>query len=57
MTIDKIKEILVPEVYQFWMDCRDLQKIQASLKTLNVFFSITACSSVGRSLICKVNFI
>jgi hypothetical protein len=34
MTIDKIKEILVPEVYQFWMDCRDLQKMQSALKEL-----------------------
>ena len=35
MTIDKIKEILVPEVYQFWMDCRDLQKMQSALKELH----------------------
>ena len=34
MTIDKIKEILVPEVYQFWMDCRDLQKMRSALKEL-----------------------
>lgn len=34
MTIDKIKEILVPEVYQFWMDCRDLQEMQSALKEL-----------------------
>jgi hypothetical protein len=34
MTIDKIKEILVPEVYHFWMDCRDLQKMQSALKEL-----------------------
>ena len=35
MTIDKIKEILVPEVYQFWMDCRDLQKMRSALKELH----------------------
>jgi hypothetical protein len=35
MTIDKIKEILVPEVYHFWMDCRDLQKMQSALKELH----------------------
>ena len=34
MTIDKIKEILVPEVYQFWMDCRDLQKMRSAFKEL-----------------------
>jgi hypothetical protein len=34
MTIDKIKEILVPEVYHFWMDCRDLQKMRSALKEL-----------------------
>ena len=35
MTIDKIKKILVPEVYQFWMDCRDLQKMKSALKELH----------------------
>ena len=34
MTIDKIKAILAPEVYQFWMDCRDLQKMRSALKEL-----------------------
>lgn len=34
MTIDKIKEILPAEVYQHWMLCGDIQKMQAALKEL-----------------------
>lgn len=34
MTIDKIKEILVTEVYQFWMDCHDISMMQDALKEL-----------------------
>lgn len=34
MTIDKIKEILPKPIYQHWMNCRDLQKMQAALKEL-----------------------
>lgn len=34
MTIDKIKEILPTQVYQHWMDCSDLPKMQAALKEL-----------------------
>ena len=34
MTIDKIKEILPTEVYQHWINCKDLQKMQAALKEL-----------------------
>lgn len=34
MTIDKIKEILPAEIYQHWMNCKDLQKMQAALKEL-----------------------
>ena len=35
MTIDKIKEILPVQVYQHWMDCRDLQKMRSALKELH----------------------
>lgn len=34
MTIDKIKEILPKEIYQHWMNCKDLEKMQAALKEL-----------------------
>lgn len=34
MTIDKIKEILPTEVYQHWMQCNDLPKMQSALKEL-----------------------
>ena len=34
MTIDKIKEILPKQIYEHWMDCRDLPKMQAALKEL-----------------------
>lgn len=34
MTIDKIKEILPKQIYQHWMDCRDLPKMQDALKEL-----------------------
>lgn len=34
MTIDKIKEILPPEVYLHWIKCNDIQKMQDALKEL-----------------------
>lgn len=34
MTIDKIKEILPTEVYQHWMQCNDIPKMQSALKEL-----------------------
>lgn len=34
MTIDKIKEILPTEVYQHWMQCNDIPKMQAALKEI-----------------------
>ena len=34
MTIDKIKKILPAEVYQHWMQCNDIQKMQDALKEL-----------------------
>lgn len=34
MTIDKIKETLPKQIYQHWMNCKDLQKMQAALKEL-----------------------
>ena len=34
MTIDKIKEILPAEVYQHWMQCNDISKMQSALKEL-----------------------
>lgn len=34
MTIDKIKEILPTEVYQHWMQCHDISKMQSALKEL-----------------------
>ena len=34
MTIDKIKEILPTEVYQHWMQCNGIPKMQAALKEL-----------------------
>jgi len=34
MTIDNIKEILPTEVYQHWMQCNDISKMQSALKEL-----------------------
>lgn len=34
MTIDKIKQILPEPVYQYWMECDDIEKMQRSLKQL-----------------------
>jgi hypothetical protein len=34
MAIDKIKEILPTEVYQHWIKCNDIQKMQDALKEL-----------------------
>ena len=34
MTIDKIKQILPKPIYQHWMNCNDLQKMQDALKEL-----------------------
>jgi hypothetical protein len=34
MTIDKIIEILPMQIYQHWMQCSDIQKMQAALKEL-----------------------
>ena len=34
MTIDKIKKILPTEVYQHWMQCNDIPKMQSALKEL-----------------------
>ena len=34
MTIDKIKEILPAEIYQHWMNCKDLQRMQSALNEL-----------------------
>jgi hypothetical protein len=34
MTIDKIKERLPTDVYQHWINCKDLQKMQSALKEL-----------------------
>ena len=35
MTIDKIKKILSTEVYQHWMKCNDISKMQSALKELH----------------------
>ena len=34
MTIDKIKEILPKQIYEHWMNCNDLQRMQSALKEL-----------------------
>lgn len=34
MTIDKIKEILPEPIYEHWMNCNDLQRMQSALKEL-----------------------
>ena len=34
MTIDKIKEILPKPVYEYWMECTDLTKMQRALKEM-----------------------
>ena len=34
MAIDKIKETLPTEVYQHWMQCNDIPKMQSALKEL-----------------------
>lgn len=34
MTIDKIKEILPKPVYEYWMECTDLAKMERALKEL-----------------------
>ena len=34
MTKDKIKQILPKPIYQHWMNCKDLQKMQDALKEL-----------------------
>lgn len=35
MTIDKIKKILPIQVYQHWMQCNDISKMQTALKELH----------------------
>ena len=34
MSIDKIKEILPKQIYEHWMNCHDLQRMQSALKEL-----------------------
>lgn len=34
MTIDKIKQILPEQIYEHWMNCHDLQRMQSALKEL-----------------------
>lgn len=34
MTIDKIKEILPKPVYEYWMECIDLAKMERALKEI-----------------------
>lgn len=34
MTIDKIKEILQKPVYEYWMECTDLAKMERALKEI-----------------------